>query len=148
MFSLRQTARTLAMLMMLGSTSTRANAEDGAAVYEDVCARCHGLLVEQSSWQQYVPEGGAGVQLAVVLPQGPTLNGIVGRPVGIIEGYKYSKAMQAFAKTGAIWDRETPDRFITDSRKFVKGTVMIVKLEEERRRAVLDYLERVSRYSP
>ncbi|MEO1494309.1 MAG: c-type cytochrome [Pseudomonadota bacterium] len=130
----------------LGLSSTAATAQDGAAIYQDVCGRCHGLLEEQSSWQRFLPEDGSPVELAVVLPQGPTLNGIVGRPVGIIEGYSYSKAMRAFAETGAVWDRETLDNFLTNSRKFVKGTIMIVKLGEEDRASVLDYLEQVARY--
>jgi cytochrome c2 len=56
--------------------------------------------------------------------------------------------MRAFAETGAVWDRETLDKFITNSRKFVKGTIMIVKLGEEDRGKVLDYLEQVARYKP
>ena len=135
-------------LLAFGLLASPATADDGAAIYEDTCARCHGLLAKKSSWLDLVPEDGSGVELAVVLPQGPTLNGIVGRPAGIIEGYKYSKAMRAFAETGAVWDRETLDRFITDSRKYVKGTTMIVKMKEEDRRLVLDYLEDVSRYEP
>lgn len=134
-----------AIAMALGVSSTPAMAQDGAAIYQDVCGRCHGLLEEQS-WQRYLPEDGASVELAVVLPQGPTLNGIVGRPVGIIEGYSYSKAMRAFAETGAVWDRETLNKFLTNSRKFVKGTVMIVRLDEDKRTLVLDYLEQVARY--
>ena len=145
MISLMRSVRLISVLTALGCAS-QAFAEDGADVYQDVCGRCHGLLVEQSSWQQNVPMDGSKVELAVVLPQGPTLNGIVGRPVGIIEGYNYSKAMRAFAETGAVWDRNTLDTFITNSRQFVKGTVMIVKLEEDRRTLVLDYLERVARY--
>ena len=136
-----------ATLVALGLSSTSAMAQDGAAVYQDVCGRCHGLLEEQS-WQRFLPKDGASVELAVVLPQGPTLNGIVGRPVGIIEGYSYSKSMRAFAETGAVWDRETLDKFLTNSRKFVKGTIMIVKLGEEDRASVLDYLEQVARYRP
>lgn len=148
MSSLKPILLTFAVLLLLEGISTPAHSESGADVYEDVCGRCHGLLVEQSSWQQYPPESGTGIELAVVLPQGPTLNGIIGRPVGIVEGYKYSKSMLAFAATGAVWDRRTLDDFLTNSRKFVKGTVMIVKLKEKRRTAVLDYLEKVSRYRP
>ena len=136
-----------AALLAIGLLPAPAAAKDGALIYQDVCARCHGLLAEENSWQQYVPRSSSGVELAVVLPQGPTLNGIVGRPVGIIEGYQYTKGMRAFAETGAIWDLETLDKFITNSRAFVKGTTMIVKLEEERRIAVLEYLERVARYA-
>ena len=146
---LRDHARILfAALTAGGMLSAPAAAQDGQAIYDDTCVRCHGLLNGQSSWYRMVPEDGSQVQLAVVMPQGPTLNDIVGRPVGIIEGYKYSKGMRAFAETGAVWDRETLDKFITDSRKFVKGTYMIVRIEEADRKIVLDYLERVARYQP
>lgn len=121
-------------------------AQDGRAVYDDTCLRCHGNLEEQSSWHQS-PDG-SRVRLAVVLPQGPTLTGIVGRPAGIIEGYKYSKGMRAFAAAGAVWDRETLDKFLTDSRAFVKGTFMIVKMTQDDRALVLDYLEQVASYHP
>jgi cytochrome c2 len=131
-----------AILMLLSLTAVSATAKDGQAVYDDTCVRCHGLLDEQSSWHQFIPADGATVDLAVVTPQGPTLNDIVGRPAGIIEGYAYSKGMRAFAETGAVWDREALDKFLTDSRKFVKGTFMILKLGEEDRDLVLDYLER------
>ncbi|MEM8970479.1 MAG: hypothetical protein AAGD43_00240 [Pseudomonadota bacterium] len=134
-----------AIAVVLGLPSTAAIALDGAVVYQDVCGRCHGLLEEQS-WKRFLPKDGTPAELAVVLPQGPTLNGIIGRPVGIIEGYSYSNAMRAFAETGAVWDRETLDKFLTNSRRFVKGTVMIVKLDEVERASVLDYLEKVARY--
>ena len=137
-----------AVLMVLGLTTVSATAKDGRAVYDDTCVRCHGLLQEQSSWHQFIPDDGTTVDLAVVTPQGPTLNDIVGRPAGIIEGYKYSKGMLAFAETGAVWDRETLDKFLTDSRKFVKGTFMILKLEDADRALVLDYLENFAVYRP
>ncbi|WP_306261543.1 cytochrome c family protein [Pararhizobium sp. IMCC21322] len=52
---------------------------------------------------------------------GPVLNGIVGREVAIIEGYKYSKAMKASELT---WDVETLTIYLANPRKFVKGTKM------------------------
>jgi len=103
----RLTATGGAILMLLGLTAISAKAKDGRAVYDDTCVRCHGLLQEQSSWHQFIPEDGTTADLAVVTPQGPTLNGIIGRPAGIIEGYAYSKGMRAFAETGIVWDRET-----------------------------------------
>jgi len=137
-----------AILTLLGLIAVPAKAKDGRAVYDDTCVRCHGLLQEQSSWRPFIPSDGSTVDLAVVTPQGPTLNDIVGRPSGIVEGYAYSKGMRAFAETGAVWDRETLDMFLTDSRKFVKGTFMILKLEEEDRALVLDYLESFAVYHP
>jgi len=130
------------ILMLVGLTTVAATAKDGRVIYDDTCVRCHGLLPEQSSWHQFIPADGTTVDLAVVTPQGPTLSDIIGRPAGIIEGYAYSKGMRAFAETGAVWNRETLEKFLTDSRKFVKGTFMILKLGDEDRALVLDYLER------
>lgn len=52
---------------------------------------------------------------------GPTLNGIIGREAGLIEGYKYSKAMMA---SELVWDDETLTTYLTNPRKAVKGTKM------------------------
>ncbi|MEM8571550.1 MAG: hypothetical protein AAGG56_11640 [Pseudomonadota bacterium] len=117
----------------------------GAEVYEETCNKCHGLITQESSWLDYLSDDGSEVQLAVILARGPTLNGIVNRPVAIIEGYKYSNAMKEFAATGAIWDRETLDRYITDSRAMIKG-YMVLKLGEADRNLVLDYLTSVALY--
>ena len=47
-----------AIVMALGVCSTPVMAQDGAAIYQDVCGRCHGLLEEQS-WQRFLPGDGA-----------------------------------------------------------------------------------------
>lgn len=136
------------LVLTLATQMSPVQAKDGSDIYNDVCIRCHGKLAEQSSWKWKMPKLEPPIVLAVVTPQGPTLSGIIGRPVGIIEAYLYSKGMRKFAETGAVWDRATLDQFLTNSRKFVQGTYMIVKLEEQDRQLVLDYLERVARYRP
>lgn len=128
--------------------AAEASARDGRDVYAETCDRCHGVLVDQSSWYRIDPNKDKPIQLAVVTPRGPTLSNIVGRPAGIIKGHTYSKGMKAFAKTGAVWDRETLDKFLTNSRKFVKGTFMILKLNETDRGLVLDMLEQAAPYRP
>ena len=115
----------------------------GEDVYLQTCNKCHGLITQESSWLDFVPEDGSVVQLAITTPKGPTLNGIVNRPVAIIEGYPYSKAMRAFGETGAKWDRDTLDQFLTNSRAMVKG-FMVLKLGEEDRKLVIDYLTSVA----
>ena len=40
------------------------------------------------------------------------------------------------------------DKFLTNSREFVKGTFMIVKMTKEDRELVLHYLEQVALYRP
>jgi cytochrome c len=52
---------------------------------------------------------------------GPSLAGIVGRPSGSIEGFKYSAANKAAKLT---WDVATLDKYLTDPKALVPGTTM------------------------
>ncbi len=52
---------------------------------------------------------------------GPHLNDVVGRDVGSIDGFKYSKTM---ADMGGVWDDETLADFLANPRGVVKGTKM------------------------
>jgi len=70
---------------------------------------------------------------------GPTLFGIVDRPVASIEGYKYSDPMKA---KGGTWTVEALDTYLTSPGKDVPGTKMSfmgLKKPEERT-ALIDYL--------
>lgn len=55
---------------------------------------------------------------------GPQLNGIVGRPLGAVEGFRYSDAMKAAAEGGAVWTEETLAAFLENPKKYLKGTKM------------------------
>ena len=74
---------------------------------------------------------------------GPALWGIIGRKVGSIDNYKYSKAMKEFGKT---WDFDAMNTFLVKPKNFVKGTKMaFVGLKEEKDRAsVILYLNEQS----
>ena len=52
---------------------------------------------------------------------GPSLNNLLGRKAGSVEGYKYSKAMK---NSGVVWDEESLDKFLAKPRKFIKRTKM------------------------
>jgi cytochrome c len=72
---------------------------------------------------------------------GPSLFGVVGRKSGSIEGFKYSEANRAANLT---WDEPTLDKYLTDPKALVKGTIMTfpgIKNDTEtasmRRRALL-----------
>jgi cytochrome c len=56
---------------------------------------------------------------------GPSLRGVVGRPVASVDGFSYSDAMKAFGASGAIWDEATLDGFLKEPILFVKGTKMM-----------------------
>ncbi len=52
---------------------------------------------------------------------GPVLNGVIGRPAGSVEGYKYSDANK---NSGITWDEATFKEYIQDPKAKVPGTKM------------------------
>ncbi|WP_454286338.1 c-type cytochrome [Rhizobium arsenicireducens] len=55
---------------------------------------------------------------------GPTLMGVIDRPVATVEGFKYSKAMQEFGADGKVWSEELLEEYLPKPRDLVKGTTM------------------------
>ncbi|MCL4171144.1 UNVERIFIED_CONTAM: hypothetical protein GTU68_066519, partial [Idotea baltica] len=55
---------------------------------------------------------------------GPILNGIVDKPAGAVEGFKYSKALKAMAEKGLVWDEDSLAEFLKKPKAFMKGTKM------------------------
>lgn len=55
---------------------------------------------------------------------GPELNGIVGRKVASVEGYKYSKAMKDFGEGDKVWDDEALHSYLTKPKDVVPKTKM------------------------
>lgn len=54
---------------------------------------------------------------------GPSLYGVVGRPVASVEGYRYSNAMKEFG-AGKTWTPDLLDTYLTKPRDLVPGTKM------------------------
>lgn len=55
---------------------------------------------------------------------GPTLAGIVGRPVASAANYTYSPAMTAFAEGGKVWDEALLAEYLLSPKAMVPGTRM------------------------
>ncbi|HNB26772.1 MAG TPA: cytochrome C [Alphaproteobacteria bacterium] len=73
--------------------------------------------------------------------QGPNLFGVIGRPAGTLEGFKYSPAFLA-GKDGIVWDEATIDRWITDPQAMIPGVVMLYKqADPEKRHLVIEFLK-------
>ena len=89
------------------------------------CAACHSIV-----------KGGKNAI-------GPALYNVVGRKIGIIEGYKYSKALAAYDKE---WTFEELNGFLIKPAKWIKGTKMAYAgLRKEKDRAsVIKYLNQNS----
>jgi cytochrome c len=52
------------------------------------------------------------------------LNGIMGQPMGAVEGFKYSKVMSEAGVEGRVWDDASMTEFLTKPRDYMKGTKM------------------------
>jgi cytochrome c len=91
----------------------------GEAVFKK-CAACHKL------------DGANAV--------GPHLDGVVGRPIGGVEGFSYSDAMAAH---GGDWTAEELFLFLGNPKQFVPGTKMSFAglPKDEDRANVIAYLE-------
>ena len=86
----------IAALMTMGDIAT------GEKVFKK-CAACHSIV-----------KGGKNAI-------GPALYNVVGRKVGAVEEYKYSKALAAYDKE---WTFEELNGFLEKPAKYIKGTKM------------------------
>jgi cytochrome c len=76
--------------------------------------------------------------------QGPSLKGIVGRPVAGEDGFAYSPAMRAYRTVRPRWTREALDAFIADPQSVVPDNEMgfFGIANDQERRALVEYLAR------
>lgn len=100
-----------------------ANADEpseGELLFKRQCAVCHSVVPGQTL-------------------MGPSLAGVVGRPAGSVETFRYSPAMK---ESGINWTAEEIDAFIESPRKKVHGTNMAYPGERkpEKRAAIIEYL--------
>ena len=108
----------IAALMSLGDVTS------GEKIFKK-CAACHSIV-----------KGGKN-------NIGPALYNVVGRKIGGVEGYKYSKALAAYEKN---WSFEELNGFLIKPAKWIKGTKMAYAgLRKEKDRAsVIKYLNKNS----
>ena len=104
----------IAALMAMGDIAT------GEKVFKK-CAACHSIV-----------KGGKNAI-------GPALYNVVGRKVGGVEDYKYSKALAAYDKE---WTFEELNGFLKKPAKYIKGTKMAYAglRKESDRASVIKYL--------
>ena len=108
----------IAMLMAMGDLT------HGEKVFKK-CAACHSIV-----------KGGKN-------NIGPALYNVVGRKIGIVEDYKYSKALASYDKE---WTVEELNGYLIKPAKWIKGTKMaFAGLRKEKDRAsVIKYLNQNS----
>lgn len=92
-----------ALALTAGAALADGDAKAGAAVFKK-CGACHTATEAANK-------------------VGPSLMGVVGRPVATAAGYTYSPAMKTFG-AGKTWDEATLSTYLADPRGVVKGTKM------------------------
>lgn len=104
-------------------------ASDGAGVSPSgealfrkrTCAACHSLQPGQNR-------------------VGPSLAGIVGKPVASVAGYRYSAALKDAA---GKWDAQKLDAWLANPKAVVPGTKMVTRVTSaQERAAIIAYLEK------
>jgi cytochrome c len=52
---------------------------------------------------------------------GPRISGVLNRPAGSVEGFRYSRAMK---NSKIVWDEKSLDAYLTEPQKLVPGNLM------------------------
>ena len=92
----------------LALSAVSANAEGDAAAGEKVFKKCKACHFVDSDKKKV----------------GPTLQGVIGRTAGTVEGFKYSKVMVAAGEDGLVWDDEALAGYLANPKKYMKGNKM------------------------
>jgi len=74
---------------------------------------------------------------------GPQLNGILGRTIAGVEGFRYSRSFDEAGAAGAVWDADALVAFLLDPRGAMPGTKMVFRglKSEDDAAAMVAYLE-------
>ncbi len=105
---------------IIAQTAPVGDAERGQVYFQQNCAICHSASL--------------GPDNTVIIKQGPSLVGVVGRQAGSSGHFNYSKAMR---ESGFTWDAATLDRFLVNPLVVLPGTTMPMPVPNETNRADL-----------
>lgn len=74
---------------------------------------------------------------------GPQLNGVIGRPMGSVEGFAYSSAFETAMEEGRVWDEASLSEFLAKPKSYMKGTKMAFSglKKEQDQAAIAAYLK-------
>lgn len=93
----------------------------GAILFENRCARCHGVN----------GDGDGGLA--------PSLIGVFGRPAASRKDFVYTDALM---RKGGIWSRDMMDSYLANPQAFAPGSDMDVNASDPgERAAIIDFVE-------
>jgi len=91
--------------MAAPAVAQEGNAEDGAEVFKK-CRACHDVGPEAKN------------------KVGPSLNDLIGRKAGTIEGFTYSEANKSAGGKGLVWTEDVLSKYLENPLSFMPGTKM------------------------
>ncbi len=111
----------LVFALAIALTALPAQAMDaGAKLYKKHCKLCHTIGKGEAA------------------RQGPNLWGVLNRPSGSVEGFKYSKA---FKTANIVWTQDNLDAWLTDPKALIPGSVMLYKQKDpEIRQKIIEFV--------
>ena len=98
-------ATVAALFMAAPAVAQEGNAEDGAEVFKK-CRACHDVGPEAKN------------------KVGPSLNDLIGRKAGTIEGFTYSEANKSAGGKGLVWTEDVLSKYLENPLAFMPGTKM------------------------
>ncbi|OBZ93215.1 cytochrome c family protein [Pararhizobium polonicum] len=102
--SLRLALMSLCLCLQAGLAHAGGDAAAGAQVFKK-CGACHTATEPLNR-------------------VGPSLMGVIGRPVATYPGYSYSSAMKTFGEDGKLWDVDRLSEYLLSPKAMVPGTKM------------------------
>jgi cytochrome c len=107
----------VAAIGTLGSTASAQDVEKGRQAFA-ACAPCH------------APDQNG---------TGPKLGGVLNRPAGSVEGFRYSRAMK---NAKFVWDEKSLDAYLNEPQNVVPGNLMPFSgiADAQTRRDLISYL--------
>ena len=117
-------AAALAPAILDAQNAPAGDAAKGKAFFDIGCAVCHSPVL--------------GPENLVIMKQGPSLVGVVGRPAGSLPHFNYTKAIR---ESGITWDPAKLYQFLENPMEVLPGTTMPIPVADPRNRAdVVAYL--------
>ncbi len=95
-------------LLCAGPARADADAAHGEAIFKQTCGVCHSTQI--------------GVNQI-----GPSLFGVVGRPVAVLPDYVYSDKLKSVRQDWGTWDDTTLDSYLLNPRLMLHGVKMAFK---------------------
>lgn len=119
-------------------TATQESAAETAAAFDPALAAKGEKVFRQCKACHQVGEGAQN-------RAGPQLNGVIGRPIGGLEDFRYSKVFSTAHDEGRVWTEAELSAFLADPRGTFKGTKMGFRglKSEEDIAAIIAYLKSI-----